>query len=201
MSEYRIDVKVRNNIILHKIEKAGYKTLGGFLRLNNITKYMNTLCDVVAMKRSPLNYKGEFLPAIIEIAELLNCTPEDLFSDIQMQTVLKNNKRSIQVNEAEMRFMLDQQNNTKLLEDIVHDNRLPNVIEETLNTLTPREQKIIEMRMGLGEYHREHTLAEIGIEFGVQSERIRQIEAKALRKLRNPERSGKLRIFLESESL
>ena len=65
-----------------------------------------------------------------------------------------------------------------------------------LHTLTPREEKIMKMRFGL-EDGSEHTLEEIGLEFAVTRERIRQIEAKALRKLRHPSRSRKLRSFLD----
>ena len=65
-----------------------------------------------------------------------------------------------------------------------------------LRTLTPREEKIMKMRFGL-EDGSEHTLEEVGLEFAVTRERIRQIEAKALRKLRQPSRSRKLKSFLE----
>jgi RNA polymerase primary sigma factor len=67
---------------------------------------------------------------------------------------------------------------------------------QVLHTLTPREEKIMRMRFGL-EDDSEHTLEEIGRAFAVTRERIRQIEAKALRKLRQPSRSGKLRLFLD----
>ena len=65
-----------------------------------------------------------------------------------------------------------------------------------LHTLTPREEKIMKMRFGL-EDGSEHTLEEVGLEFAVTRERIRQIEAKALRKLRHPSRSRHLRSFLD----
>ena len=68
--------------------------------------------------------------------------------------------------------------------------------EQVLNTLTPREERIIKMRFGL-EDGTEHTLEEVGQNFGVTRERIRQIEAKALRKLRHPSRNRRLRAFLE----
>jgi RNA polymerase primary sigma factor len=67
---------------------------------------------------------------------------------------------------------------------------------EVLKTLTPREEKIIKMRFGLQDGS-EHTLEEVGQHFAVTRERIRQIEAKALRKLRHPSRSHKLRAFLD----
>lgn len=69
---------------------------------------------------------------------------------------------------------------------------------EILETLTPREAKVLRMRFGI-EMNTDHTLEEVGKQFDVTRERIRQIEAKALRKLRHPSRSEKLRSFLENE--
>jgi len=69
-------------------------------------------------------------------------------------------------------------------------------VQEVLSTLTPREQKVLKLRFGL-EDGRSRTLEEVGREFNVTRERIRQIEAKALRKLRHPTRSRKLKDFLE----
>jgi RNA polymerase primary sigma factor len=71
--------------------------------------------------------------------------------------------------------------------------------ESMLKTLTPREERIIKMRFGLDDGS-EHTLEEVGQSFAVTRERIRQIEAKALRKLRHPSRSSKLRVFLQGSS-
>ncbi|MBE41428.1 MAG: RNA polymerase sigma factor RpoD [Acidobacteria bacterium] len=68
--------------------------------------------------------------------------------------------------------------------------------ESVLQTLTPREERVIKMRFGVGD-GKDHTLEEVGQSFAVTRERIRQIEAKALRKLRHPSRSRKLRAFLE----
>jgi RNA polymerase primary sigma factor len=79
--------------------------------------------------------------------------------------------------------------------DAVININLKDMTEEVLNTLTPREERIIKMRFGL-EDGTERTLEEVGKKFGVTRERIRQIEAKALRKLRHPSRSRQLRAFL-----
>ena len=70
------------------------------------------------------------------------------------------------------------------------------VLAEVLQTLTPREEKVLRLRFGL-EDGRSRTLEEVGKEFNVTRERIRQIEAKALRKLRHPSRSKKLKDFLD----
>ncbi len=73
---------------------------------------------------------------------------------------------------------------------------LSGATQEILNTLTPREAKVLRMRFGIG-MNTDHTLEEVGKQFDVTRERIRQIEAKALRKLRHPSRSEHLRSFLE----
>ena len=67
-----------------------------------------------------------------------------------------------------------------------------------LSGLTSREAKVLRMRFGI-EMNTDHTLEEVGKQFDVTRERIRQIEAKALRKLRHPSRSERLRTFLESD--
>ncbi len=76
---------------------------------------------------------------------------------------------------------------------------LKEMTEDVLRTLTPREEKVIKMRFGVGDGS-EHTLEEVGQNFAVTRERIRQIEAKALRKLRHPSRSRKLKAFLEGRA-
>ncbi|HLN99073.1 MAG TPA: RNA polymerase sigma factor RpoD [Pyrinomonadaceae bacterium] len=82
--------------------------------------------------------------------------------------------------------------------DAVVASNLREITDEVLATLTPREEKVIKMRFGLGITGSEHTLEEVGQHFAVTRERIRQIEAKALRKLRHPSRSRKLKAFLEN---
>ncbi len=76
---------------------------------------------------------------------------------------------------------------------------LRNVTKDVLDSLTPREAKVLRMRFGI-EMNTDHTLEEVGKQFDVTRERIRQIEAKALRKLRHPSRSERLKSFLEQET-
>jgi RNA polymerase primary sigma factor len=83
--------------------------------------------------------------------------------------------------------------------DAVINLNLREQTESVLKSLTPREEKVIKMRFGVGDGS-EHTLEEVGQSFAVTRERIRQIEAKALRKLRHPSRSRKLRAFLEGRT-
>ena len=80
--------------------------------------------------------------------------------------------------------------------DAVTNTNLSDIIRRVLATLTPREEKVLRMRFGIGE-KADHTLEEVGQDFDVTRERIRQIEVKALRKLRHPTRSKNLKSFIE----
>ena len=86
--------------------------------------------------------------------------------------------------------------NTTSPSESVMTNSLQETTRKVLATLTPREERVLRMRFGIGE-HSDHTLEEVGQDFEVTRERIRQIEAKALRKLRHPSRSKRLSAFLE----
>jgi RNA polymerase primary sigma factor len=81
--------------------------------------------------------------------------------------------------------------------DAMIQSNLRETTTRVLASLTPREERIVRMRFGLG-MNSDHTLEEVGQEFSVTRERIRQIEAKALRKLRHPSRSRELRSFLDN---
>ena len=81
--------------------------------------------------------------------------------------------------------------------DAVIQSNLRETTTRTLASLTPREERIIRMRFGIG-MNTDHTLEEVGQQFSVTRERIRQMEAKALRKLRHPSRSRMLRSFLHN---
>lgn len=87
-------------------------------------------------------------------------------------------------------------NNTLAPSDAALHASMRNVVKDILDSLTPREAKVLRMRFGI-EMSTDHTLEEVGKQFDVTRERIRQIEAKALRKLRHPSRSDKLKSFLE----
>jgi RNA polymerase primary sigma factor len=93
---------------------------------------------------------------------------------------------------------IEDSNTLAPIEAAVYDS-LRNVTKDILDSLTPREAKVLRMRFGI-EMSTDHTLEEVGKQFDVTRERIRQIEAKALRKLRHPSRSEKLKSFLDGES-
>ena len=91
---------------------------------------------------------------------------------------------------------VEDKNAVQPLEAAIHAN-LRETTTRILSSLTPREERVLRMRFGIG-MNTDHTLEEVGQQFSVTRERIRQIEAKALRKLKHPSRSRKLRSFLET---
>ena len=134
-------------------------------------------------------------------------TPEELSKKLRMpldkvRKVLKISKEPVSlekpVGDEEDSSLGDFIEDTKALaplEQAIKSN-LSEATTKILSTLTPREERVLRMRFGVG-MNTDHTLEEVGLQFSVTRERIRQIEAKALRKLRHPSRSKKLRDFLE----
>ncbi len=97
--------------------------------------------------------------------------------------------------DATLGDMIEDVSASSLAEAAIHAN-MRAAIDEALNGLSPREAKVLRMRFGL-DTNSDHTLEEVGKQFDVTRERIRQIESKAMRKLMHPSRADKLRPFLE----
>ena len=91
---------------------------------------------------------------------------------------------------------IEDQNALMPLDQAIRSN-LNEATTKILATLTPREERVLRMRFGVG-MNTDHTLEEVGLQFSVTRERIRQIEAKALRKLKHPSRSKQLKSFLDN---
>lgn len=191
--EYRVEIKVRNNLFIKRIEHAGYKTIGEFCRINHLNT--TDIGEVISMKRSPLMANGKFKVSVQKAADILQCAPDDLFTDAQLHLAMKTNKHCLLVNEAEMKVMLETQLQPKLLESDIEDSQRNGLLEKVLNQLSPRESKILRMRFGLDDGI-EHTLEEISKEFGCTRTRIRDIEQRAMRRLRHPAQSAQFREFL-----
>jgi RNA polymerase primary sigma factor len=136
-------------------------------------------------------------------------TPEELSKHMEMpedkiRKVLKIAKEPISmetpIGEDEDSNLGDfiEDSNTELPIDFATSSGLREATKEVLSSLTPREAKVLRMRFGI-DMNTDHTLEEVGKQFDVTRERIRQIEAKALRKLRHPSRAEKLHSFIENE--
>jgi RNA polymerase primary sigma factor len=134
-------------------------------------------------------------PTLEEIAERMGISLD------KMQKVFKISKRPISletpIGEEDGRLE-DYIEDKELIspQDAAVSSNLVNQIQKVLSTLNKREEKILRMRFGIAEKH-DHTLEEVGQDFDLTRERIRQIEAKALRKLKHPSRANNLRSFIE----
>jgi RNA polymerase primary sigma factor len=136
-------------------------------------------------------------------------TPEELSVKMELpvdkvRVVLKIAKEPISLetpvgeeDDSALGDFIEDKSATSPQEAIVNSNLAENT-RRVLSTLSPREEQVLKMRFGIGE-KANHTLEEVGQDFEVTRERIRQIEAKALRKLRHPSRSNLLKSFTEEE--
>ena len=136
-------------------------------------------------------------------------TPEELAEKLQMplekvRKVMKIAKEPISLEtpigdeeDSQLGDFIEDKNAILPLDSAIQDN-LKDTTTRVLSSLTPREERVLRMRFGIG-MNTDHTLEEVGQQFSVTRERIRQIEAKALRKLKHPSRSRKLKSFLEQQ--
>ncbi len=158
---------------------------------------VETLNKINKIKRVFIQEHGRE-PTYAELAKELN------LDEKKIKNIIKISKEPISletpVGEGEDAYVKDFIENEKEFSpsDTVANTDLKERVREILKTLTPREEKVLKMRFGI-DVASEHTLEEVGKDFAVTRERIRQIEVKALRKLRHPSRSKKLRSFFEKE--
>ena len=156
---------------------------------------VETINKLMRHHRRLLQEKGRE-PTTEELAEAMEMTPE------KVEEIQKISQEPVSletpIGEEEDSFLGDfiEDRTTLAPADAASAQLLREQVQEVLNSLTERESRVLKLRFGL-EDGRTRTLEEVGREFGVTRERIRQIEAKAIRKLRHPSRSKKLRDYLE----
>ena len=156
---------------------------------------VETINKLMRHHRRLLQEKGRE-PTTEELAEAMEMTPE------KVEEIQKISQEPVSletpIGEEEDSFLGDfiEDRTTLAPADAASAQLLREQVQEVLNSLTDRESRVLKLRFGL-EDGRTRTLEEVGREFGVTRERIRQIEAKAIRKLRHPSRSKKLRDYLE----
>lgn len=158
---------------------------------------VETLNKINKIKRTFLQEHGRE-PTYVELAKELN------IDEKKIKNIIKISKEPISletpVGDSEDAFIKDfiENENEMSPAEAVVGNDLKERVRKVLKSLTPREEKVLKMRFGI-DVASEHTLEEVGKDFGVTRERVRQIEVKALRKLRHPSRSKDLTPFLEKE--
>ncbi len=158
---------------------------------------VETLNKINKIKRTFIQENGRE-PSHAELAKELN------LDEKKIKNIIKISKEPISLEtpvgdseDASIKDFIENENEYSP-SDTVASNDLKERVREVLKSLTPREEKVLKMRFGI-DVASEHTLEEVGKDFSVTRERIRQIEVKALRKLRHPSRSKKLLSFFEKE--
>ena len=199
VNEYRIKVTVRNNLILNAIENAGHKSVSAFCK--SVGMAPQKVTEMIAMRKPPLNNNGEFSHMAKLLMEELCALPTDLWTAEQLTLKLKRNTAQRDVSSEGMRAALGMHAEEMLElmkpdapDEAVLKHEMVSVVEEQLESLSPRQALVLRMRYGIG--CEEHTYEEIGDKFDLTKERIRQIEARALRHLKHPSRSDELRQLL-----
>ncbi|ENS6989775.1 RNA polymerase sigma factor RpoD [Neisseria gonorrhoeae] len=180
------------------IRQAITRSIADQARTIRIPVHMiETINKMNRISRQHLQETGEE-PDSAKLAELMQM-PED-----KIRKIMKIAKEPISMetpigddDDSHLGDFIEDANNVAPADAAMYTS-LHEVTKEILESLTPREEKVLRMRFGI-DMNTDHTLEEVGRQFDVTRERIRQIEAKALRKLRHPTRSDRLRSFLDSE--
>jgi len=179
MKDYRVTVKVRNNRILNAIESTGGKPGQVWCTENGLDyKMVNNLIN---MTISPLLKNGEMTDESLNLCIVVSKSPDELWSEEQLYP-LETNCGEMEMDHKQVRAMLNEQSYLPDFADL-ESRQAEKLIGSALDTLSNREQNVIRLR-----HWSDLTLNAIADAEGVSVERIRQIEKKALRKLRDPKR-------------
>jgi len=185
MNDYRVKITIRNERLLAAMEGMGYKSVAEFSRNQGLNGVK--VNEIISGKITPLDREGNPKELTKEILEILNLTIEKAFTEKQLKG-FKKHTFEVKIEEEKLLQIISPAKNQEIK---VIEQEVKSKLYEILSTLTPREEKILRMRFGIG-MNTEHTLEEVGLQFSVTRGRIREIEAKALRKLKHPSRSKQL---------
>ena len=191
MKEFRLKVSVRNNLLLSAIETQGYVSVAEFERACELGS--GSINNLVAMREAPILQSGEFSLKAKLVMEVLGAAPTDLWTEQQLTIKLKTNSGERAIDANLVQHLLEQKNRNDYLpspEDLLLAAETSAIVNEVLGTLNPREKEVLHER-----FSNDSTLDEVAKIHGVHKERARQIEAKALRKLRDTKRAPILKEF------
>jgi len=154
--------------------------------INKLVRTQRSLVQELGREATPEEIAEKMCIAVSKVRKVLKIAQEP----ISLETPIGEEE------DSHLKDFIEDRGAVSPVEAVIHNN-LKDHTQSTLKTLTPREEKVLKMRFGVGG-GTEHTLEEVGQSFTVTRERIRQIESKALRKLRHPSRSKTLRIFTDA---
>jgi RNA polymerase sigma factor (sigma-70 family) len=184
MSAIRATIKVRNNLLLTAIEKSGHAPGQKFAEKVGIT-YAD-LHGLISMKNTAIDKHGDIRPSVLKLMEFLGKMLHELFTDTQAYRSLEKNTSDVEIDEAQVMALMSHPLS-------MDDKELQVAVDGAIGSIGERESRILRLRFGID--CSEHTLAEVGVMEGISKDRVRQIQERALRKLRHPSRIAALRVF------
>jgi RNA polymerase sigma factor (sigma-70 family) len=179
MSDYRVRISVRNARLLRAIEQAGHRPGAQFAEEVGIS-YSGALLPYFNLTRSPLTPDGLLRQCAWALCDFLNASPSDLWSDAQLQPLARNHS-SIELDADSVQALVGAAPVDPLR--FATQAQAGRIIQDAIDSLTEREAYVIRER-----FFSETTLEELSERMEVTRERVRQIEIKALRKLRHVSR-------------
>jgi len=141
---------------------------------------------------------GSFISIVREVAECLGCSPEDLFNEDQLNMSLEKSTFECLLNQEQMERLERGHPDATVTIEV---NERKALLNDALGRLSERDREVIQLRYGIGRDDDSLTLAEIAAKYGVAGERIRQIEKRAIRKLRDHELNSRLVEAVERQEI
>ena len=182
MKDYRVEVKVKNNYLFSMMKSYGIENVPQLGKATGIS--INVLYTYLNLTKTPHTKKGRLLPSVEALCSFFSCAVDDLFPPQHIENPLEKNSGVIEANMNELVSSNLLGGGTDPLE-LLEKQDTPKLVSTALEKLNPRERMVIKARFGL-DGEEEKTLQEIAEVLDVCRSRARQIEAKALRKLRHP---------------
>jgi RNA polymerase sigma factor (sigma-70 family) len=195
MKDYLLQIKIKNAPMMNMMRANGLDTGADLSRLSNVSEgeiglYLN-------LKKVPIKKSGEWRISVLKIADSLRVLPDMLFPKQHITKALQTNQVEGQVSFEDIGHLIDSCDVfvDRLSESITDEAREDalDMLDECLGTLAIREEKVLKRRFGIGIYSTPLNLDEVAQNFSISRERVRQIEAKALRKLRHTSRMGSIK--------
>jgi hypothetical protein len=189
MSDYAISIKVRNGRIRRKIAECGFSSVAELCRKSGLSP--SEIGALLNLKVPPLTETGRWRRSAVDLAEVLGCTCEELFSEAQRTLALRDNQGECFITEAALLKLsgraerpLLENPGEQLLEDCDEQTKIE-VIRRALDRLnvTARDRRITESHFGIG--CEERTLADLALEFGVSEQIVQRCLSRALWRLRS----------------
>lgn len=185
MDDYNLQLKVRNNYFLARMNECGYQSVSDLADAAGVGA--NAVYDLINLKRSPYGKSGSPRPSAQKIADKLYASFEDIFPAQHLHNPLERNTAETTVSIGDVQRLTGGDSPESLLES----DEMRHAVVDSLSSLPDRHRQVIEGRLGFDGDPK--TLNDLAQELGVGRERIRQIESNAYRRLRSPVLADNLR--------